>query len=454
MKIFIVGCGKVGYTLAEMLNEEGHELTVIDCKEKNLVTLNETLDVISYVGNGSSYRVLKEAGIAGADLLIAVTDKDEINLLSCLVARKAGHCRTIARVRHPEYYDEIHYLQEELGLFMAINPELSAANDILRLIQVPSAMEIDGFAKDRVNIVKFKLPNTSYWADKRIKDIVNKNIPFLVCVIERDGSVIIPTGNTVIKAGDNVSIVTDPQNSKSIFSISGVLQKPIKDVIVAGGGTITYYLARNLLENKIKVKIIAPKIDRCEVLSELLPEAIIIHGEPTNQRLLLEEGLERADAFVALTDYDEENIMISLFANRKSKAKLITKVDKMGFEKIINDFNFPIGSVITPKFITAEQILKCVRSMINTMDSNVEAVYRMGDNSVEALEFNVRGKCKVTNVALKNLNLKKEILICSIIRHGQLIIPTGNDEININDTVIIVTKMKGLKNIEDILVGR
>lgn len=454
MKIFIVGCGKVGYALAEMLNEEGHELTVIDSKEKNLITLTETLDVMSYVGNGSSYRVLRDAGIESADLLIAVTDRDEVNLLSCLVARKASHCRTIARVRHPEYYDEIHYLQEELGLFMAINPEYSAANDILHLIQMPSAMEIDGFAKDRVNMFKFKLPNTSYWADKRIKDIVNKTVPFLVCVIERDGSIIIPNGDTILRAGDNVSIVTDPQHSNYIFSASGVFQKPIKDVIVAGGGTLSYYLAKSLVENKIKVKIIAPKIERCEVLSELLPEAIIIHGDPTNQGLLLEEGLEKADAFAALTDYDEENIMISLFANRKSKAKLITKVDKMGFEKMISDFKFPVGSVITPKHITAEQILKCVRSMKNTVGSNVEAVYRMGDNRVEALEFRVKGKCKVTNIALKNLNFKKDILICSIIRHGKLIIPTGTDEISINDTVIIVTKLKGLKNIEDILISR
>ena len=454
MKIFIVGCGKVGYALAEMLNEEGHELTVIDSKEKNLITLTETLDVMSYVGNGSSYRVLRDAGIESADLLIAVTDRDEVNLLSCLVARKASHCRTIARVRHPEYYDEIHYLQEELGLFMAINPEYSAANDILHLIQMPSAMEIDGFAKDRVNMFKFKLPNTSYWADKRIKDIVNKTVPFLVCVIERDGSIIIPNGDTILRAGVNVSIVTDPQHSNYIFSASGVFQKPIKDVIVAGGGTLSYYLAKSLVENKIKVKIIAPKIERCEVLSELLPEAIIIHGDPTNQGLLLEEGLEKADAFAALTDYDEENIMISLFANRKSKAKLITKVDKMGFEKMISDFKFPVGSVITPKHITAEQILKCVRSMKNTVGSNVEAVYRMGDNRVEALEFRVKGKCKVTNIALKNLNFKKDILICSIIRHGKLIIPTGTDEISINDTVIIVTKLKGLKNIEDILISR
>ena len=449
-----MGCGKVGYALAEMLNEEGHELTVIDSKEKNLITLTETLDVMSYVGNGSSYRVLRDAGIESADLLIAVTDRDEVNLLSCLVARKASHCRTIARVRHPEYYDEIHYLQEELGLFMAINPEYSAANDILHLIQMPSAMEIDGFAKDRVNMFKFKLPNTSYWADKRIKDIVNKTVPFLVCVIERDGSIIIPNGDTILRAGDNVSIVTDPQHSNYIFSASGVFQKPIKDVIVAGGGTLSYYLAKSLVENKIKVKIIAPKIERCEVLSELLPEAIIIHGDPTNQGLLLEEGLEKADAFAALTDYDEENIMISLFANRKSKAKLITKVDKMGFEKMISDFKFPVGSVITPKHITAEQILKCVRSMKNTVGSNVEAVYRMGDNRVEALEFRVKGKCKVTNIALKNLNFKKDILICSIIRHGKLIIPTGTDEISINDTVIIVTKLKGLKNIEDILISR
>lgn len=451
MRIVIVGCGKVGYTLAEVLNEEGHKLTVIDNKEENLLNLTDNLDVMGLTGNGSSYRVLTEAGIKDADLLIAVTNKDEINLLSCLVAKKAGNCRTIARVRHPEYYDEIRFISEELGLFMAINPELAAATDIFNLVRAPSAMEIDSFAKGKANMVKLTLPNGSPWAGKRVKELPIKGLPFLVSIIDRQGSVVIPNGDSMIKAGDNLYVVTAPSDMERLFTSIGVTTKLIKDVMIAGGGTISYYLANMLVKNKIKTTIIVPSFERCQVLSELLPNAIIIHGDPTDQNILLEEGLANIDAFISLTDYDEENIMLALFAGKYSNAKLITKVDKMNFEKMVH--NFPIGSIITPKAITAEQMIRCVRSMQSAMNSNVESVYKLADGRVESLEFVVNGSSKVTNKPIRDLKLKDGILISTIIRNGKIVIPTGNDEIKINDRVIVVTTQKKITDLQYILEG-
>lgn len=449
MKIAIVGCGKVGYTLAETLNDEGHELTVIDSNEENLLNLNDNLDVMSYVGNGSSYRTLKDAGIENTDLLIAVTNRDEINLLSCLAAKKAGNCRTIARVRHPEYYDEIRFISEELGLLMAINPELAAATDIFNLIRVPSAMEMDTFAKGMANMVRLTLSRNSPWIDKRIKEISIRDLPFLVSAIDRNGKLIIPNGDTIIKYGDNLYVVVSPMDLNRLFAIIGIASKPIKDVIIAGGGTISYYLARMLLKHKIKVKIIVPRIDRCNVLSELLDNAIIIHGDPTNQNILLEEGIEKADAFVSLTDHDEENIMLALFVGKYSKAKLITKVDKMNFERMV--YNLPLGSIISPKLITAEEMVRCVRSMQSAMGSNVEAVYKIADGKAEASEFIIKGSSKITDKPIKTLHIRENTLICTIIRHGKVIIPMGDDVITTNDRVVIATTGKGPKYLEDII---
>ncbi|MCC8098364.1 MAG: Trk system potassium transporter TrkA, partial [Eubacterium sp.] len=422
---------------------------VIDSNKENLTNLNDNLDVMSYVGNGSSYSVLKEAGIENTDLLIAVTNKDEINLLSCLIAKKAGNCRTIARVRHPEYYDEIRFISEELGLFMAINPELAAATDIFNLIRVPSAMEMDTFAKGMANMVRLKLPRNSPWLDRRIKDISIKDLSFLVSVIERNGQLIIPNGNTIIKYDDNLYIVVFPGNMNDLFRVIGITSKPIKDVIIAGGGTISYYLAKMLLKQRVKVKMIVPTFDRCNVLSELLDDAIIIHGDPTNQNILLEEGIEKTDAFVSLTDHDEENIMLALFAGKYSKAKLITKVDKINFERMV--YNFPLGSILSHKMITAYEIVRCVRSMQSAMGSNVESVYKIADGKAEASEFVVKGSSKIINKPIKTLNIKEDSLICTIIRHGKVIIPLGDDVIVPNDRVVIATKGKGPRDLQDII---
>lgn len=455
MKIIVVGCGKVGYTLTEQLSAEGHDITIIESNDAKLESACTNLDVMGVSGNGTSYRVQQEAGIEEADLLIAVTNRDEINLLACLIAKKAGNCQTVARVRNPEYFKEIGFLKEELGLTMVINPERAAAAEIARLIQIPSAMEIDTFAKGRINLVKVEIPKDSAWVGMKISDISAKfSGNLLICVIERrsekgECQVLIPDGNTFLQGGDKISISVSPEHFNLLFQKVGVAHRIIKNVMIAGGSTISYYLAEQLLKSKIKVKIIDIKQSRCEELSELLPEAMVLEGDAANETLLNEEGIANTDAFVALTNFDEENIMLSLYANKVSKAKLFTKVNRIAFEGVISEI--PIGSVISPKNLTAEYIIRYVRSMQNSLGSNVEAVYRMMHNKVEALEFYIKEDSKVTNISLANLKLKPNLLICGIMRDGKKIIPTGQDELRKGDSVIVVTTNIGLNDIQEIM---
>ena len=452
MKIIIAGCGKVGYALAEQLNEEGHELTIIDTNEEKAGLVGNVLDVMCIQGNATSYRVQVEAGVKEADLMIAVTGKDEVNLLCCLIARKAGHCQTIARVRDPGYYAEIGFIKEELGLSLAINPELAAASDIARLIRIPSAMDVDAFAKGKVDLVRFRIPDGSSWSERKISEATKRfGFNMLICVVEKDGSheVIIPDGNTILHEGDYISVIVPPDKMKALFSSIGIESKMIRDVMIAGGGTLAYYLARMLLESKIQVKIIENNRARCDELSELLPKAMIIYGDASGTDLLREEGIESSDAFISLTGLDEENVMLSCYVGKVSKAKVITKINKINYGGIID--NFDIGSVISPKYLTAEHIIKYVRGMQNSMGSAVEAVYKLIDNKVEALEFFVKKDSKVLNVPLSDLKLKSNLLLCNIVRRGKLILPTGQDSIKAGDTVIVVTTHKGLDDIEDIL---
>lgn len=449
MKIIVVGFGKVGYVLADQLNNEGHDLTVIDLNENRMQYAISQLDIQAITGNGTSYRTQMEAGIQNSDLLIAVTDHDEINLLSCLIAKKAGNCHTIARVRNPEYSKEINFIKEELGLSMSINPERAAAMEIVHLIQIPSAMEIDTFARGRVNLIKFRVPTGSPILNIKVSDnALLKDC--LLCVVQRyDKSIIIPDGNTVLREGDIVSVIVPLNKIFRFFSSIGIKTRPIKDVLIVGGSTIAYYLAETLIKSRINVKIIEQKQSRCEELSALLPEAMIICGDASNRGVLDEEGIKNTDAFVSLTNLDEENIMLSLYANKISSAKIITKINKIDFEEVISDM--PIGSIICPKNITAEGIIRYVRSMQNSSEGNMETLYRMMDNRVEALEFIVREDSAVTNTPLMNLNLKENLLICCINRNGRIITPSGKDVILKGDSVVIVTTKLGLNNIRDII---
>lgn len=450
MITIIVGCGKVGSTLAEQLNREGHDVILIDVNSTALEKAASTFDVIGVVGNGISYSVQSEAGIEDADLFIAVTDSDEINLLSCLIAKKAGNCKTIARVRNPIYDSETTFLRNELGISMIINPEMAAASEIGRLVLFPSAIEIDTFARGRVELLKIQVPAGSVLHNMHVFDIVEKlKCDVLICAVERGDDVIIPGGNFILKELDTISFVASPKQTYNFFKKIGIKTSSIKHCMIVGGGKIAYHLAKHLLNLGIHVKIIERNRERCEELSILLPDAVIIQGDGTNETLLHEEGIEYAESFVSLTDVDEENILLSLFVASCSNAKIMTKINRISFKEIIGHLN--LGSIICPKNITAEHILQYVRAMQNSMGSNVETLYRIVNDKVEALAFNIKKDSPIIGITFDKMNLKSNLLICSIIRKGKTITPRGQDMIKVGDQVIVVTTNSGLKDICDIL---
>ncbi len=451
MNIIIAGCGKVGGALAEQLSREGHDITVVDERSEVVQHVANAADVIGIVGNGASYNIQKEAGIEKADLLIAVTNADEVNLLCCLIAKKAGGCQTIARVRNPVYHQEIRHIKEELGLSLVINPEWAAATEMARLLRFPKAIDIDTFAKGRIELLRFRMEEDNLLCGRKIRNISElSKCEVLICVVERGNQVLIPDGEFELKKDDTISIVASPLNASRFFRLIGIQTNQVKNTMIIGGGKMAFYLANRLLDMGIKVKIIDKDKAYCEKLCELLPKAIIIHGDGTDQELLAEEGLADSEGFVALTNMDEENVMLSLYAKEMSNAKKITKVSSNTYDNIISTLD--IGSVIHPKHITAENILQYVRAMQNSIGSNVETLYRLVDGRAEALEFIIREKGEATDIPLQTLELKPGLLVCAIHRRGKVIIPKGQDCLQLGDSVIIITtSCRELNDICDIL---
>ena len=451
MNIIIAGCGKVGTTLGEQLVRERHEVTFIDTAPELLKKVMGMIDVQVIEGNCTVYSTLKEAGIEHADLFIAVTDSDEINLLSCLIAKKASNCHTVARVRNPEYNEDIQFIKQEMGLSLTINPEWATAVEIARLIQIPSAMEVDSFANNRVNMIRFLIPEGSVLADMKVSDVGGAfKGSFLICVIERNHEIIIPSGDVVLKKGDNISVIMPLAEVDKMCKEVGIHTRNIKNVMIAGGGTMSYYLAKILNKANKRVKIIEMNRKRCELLSGLLPKTMIIHGDATDNKLLEEEDLAATDAFVALTGFDEENLFLSLHAKKVANAKNIVKINRIRVEEVSEELN--VGSVVSPKFITTEFILQYVRAMENSKSNNsIETLYRLMDNRVEALEFVVCDTPGLTGVQLQDLKLKKNLLLCCINRGGNIITPSGQDCLLEGDSVIVVTTHLGLKRLSDIL---
>lgn len=451
MKIIIVGCGKVGQKLTEKLSQEKeHDITVVDLSRKVVEKLINQYDVMGVVGNCSDLDTLKEAGIEESDLLIAVTGADELNLLTCLISKKAGGCNTIARVRQPEYRKTINLLKDDLGLEMIINPESAAALEIARVLRFPSAVQIDTFAKGRVEILKFKLPEGSVLDNMSIIQMSQKiSSDILVCGVERGDETFIPGGNFVLKSGDFISIVAPVGTAGQFFKKINIKTNRVKDAVIVGGGEIAYYLASRLLATGIKVKIVEIDEARCNELSELLPKATIINGDGTENRILLEEGLEYADSFIALTNIDEENIMLSLFAKSKTKAKIVTKINRISYDEVIPELG--LDTTVYPKDLAAEYIVEYVRAKNNSIGSNIETMHNILDGKAEALEFRIRENAAVVGIPIEQLKIKNNILIACIINNGKVIIPRGRDVISEGDTVIIVTTHVGFEDILDIL---
>ncbi len=450
LKILIIGCGKVGRTLVDQLCLEGHDITVIDKNSNRIQDMVNLYDVMGICGNGASFSVQKEAGIKDTDLVIAVTHSDELNLLCCTVAKQITDCSAIARVRTPDYNDDIGYLREKLGLARIINPELEAAKEVARILYLPGALEVNSFAHDQAELVKFKLPEGNILDKVKIMDMgkhIRHNI--LICAVKRDNEVYIPSGNFELNSGDIVSFIGTRKNCVRFFKEIGFDTHRVNDTMIVGGGKAAYYLADQLLRAGIEVKIIESDFQRCEELSTLLPGAIIINGDGTNEALLREEGLETTESFVPLTGIDEENIMLTLHAKQVSHAKIITKINRITFKNVISQLD--LGSVIYPKYITSEKILAYVRAKEESRNSNIETLHHWSDNRVEAIEFHVREESVVTNKTLLELQLKDNLLVCFISRKGRIFIPTGQDMIQVGDEVMIVTTHTGFHDLTDIL---
>lgn len=449
LHIIIVGCGKVGATLTEQLSKEGHDITLIDKDASKIQDLTNTYDVMGVVGNGASFSVQMEAGIEQADLMIAVTGSDELNLLCCTVAKRVGDCAAIARVRTPDYSDEVEYLQEKLGLTRIINPELEAASEIARILYLPTALGVNPFSRGRVETVRFKIPQGNMLHEKKLAALGSISDNLLICAVERGKEIYIPSGSFEIKEGDIISFIATAKEAKIFLKKIGCQTQQVKDTLIIGGGIAAYYLAKQLLDMGIKVTIIEEKKSRCEELSVLLPEAIIINGDGTNQELLKEEGIERVESFVPLTGMDEENILLTLHAQIVSKAKIVTEINRTNFNNVMDTLQ--LDSVIYPKYIIAETIIAYVRAKKDSMNSNIETLYHLFDSRVEAIEFLVTEESNVTNIPLKTLHLKNNLLVTCINRSGKIIIPGGDDCIEVGDTVIVVTTHTGFHDIQDIL---
>ena len=448
MKIVLVGGGKVGTALARQLSEEGHNVTVIDTNKARVEHIGESYDVMSILGNGSSITTLSEAGVEEADVFIAVTGSDELNLLCCMFAKKAGHCHAIARVRNPSYSHELDFIKKQIGISAIINPEMAAAKEISHLLRFPGASKIDTFADGRVRLIKFALPDA-------LDGVAIREIPtrlksdILVCAVEREGGVIIPNGNFVLQKGDQVTFLATQEKAHAFFQQLHLPVQPVRNALIVGGGAIAYYLSQELLENHVRVRIVERDPARCNVLAESLPEAQILNEDGSNRDFLLSEGLESTEAFVALTNIDEENVLLTLFAKKHSRGKLVTKINRLEFDDILAGLD--LGSIVYPKYMTCDYIVQYVRALQNEAGNNIKTLYRILDDRVEALEFTVHEESRATGVPLSQLHLKKNLLLCCITRGDHILIPRGGDQIQVGDNVIVVTLEHGLHDLRDIV---
>ena len=449
LNIIIVGCGTVGRTLVEQLSKENHNITIIDSDSERISNITNQFDVLGIVGNGASFKVQREAGIADADLIIAVTDSDELNLLCCTVASRVTECSAIAKVSKPAYSHELDYIKEKLGLAMIINPEYEAAREISRVLCLPTALEVSSFAHGKAELVKIRIPNGNMLDSKTVADIGSVTKDVLICAVERNNTIHIPGGDFELKSGDVISFVSPSKQVGDFLKQIGFKSNKVSDAMIIGGNDAGFYLAKMLTANGIAVKLIEKDKERCEEISASIPKAVVINGIGTDEDLLIEEGISSCEAFVSLTNSDEENILLALNAKQNSTAKLVTKINRISFKQAINTLD--LGSVVYPRYITSESIIAYVRAKKASMGSNVETLYHMFDNRAEAVEFKVDKPSKVTNVPIMDLKLKNDLLICFISRRGKIIIPSGQDCILPGDNVMIVTTHSGFNDISNIL---
>ena len=438
MRIVIVGDGKVGITLTQRLALEGHDLVIIDNNRKVLQETAAKYDVIGIVGNGASLRTQREAEVGKADLLIAASSADEVNMLCCILGRKLGVKRSIARVRNPEYTEQLSLLKEDLGLSMTINPEYAAANEMLNLIHFPAALRRETFAKGRAEIIELKLNKDNILCGKYLRELLQlTKIPVLVCAVERGSEVFIPAGDFQLRTGDSIYVTGTYSNLAAFVQKLDFVEKKIRNIMLIGGSRIAFYLARSLMAEDYNVKIIEMDAARCQELAAELPNAQIIHADGTQTEVLEAEGIEDADAFITLTDLDEVNIVLSMYAKQLGVYKVITKINRMEYDDLCTRMD--VESTVSPKDIVCNDIVGYVRAIENTSISSVQSLHRLVQDKVEALEFIVTDRTRNLETPLKDLPIKPGILIACINRRGRIIIPGGNDFLRRDDTVMIVT---------------
>lgn len=449
MKIIIVGIGKLGEYLAKNLVKENNEVTLVDVDFSTSMDVVNNEDVNYIVGSGLDANVLIEAGISDADLLISVMENDEQNVMCSLLGKKLGAEHTIARIRTPEYSNSVNILKDELGLSMLINPEALTANQIAKALSIPSAMDATTFLKGRVQLVSFRVKENSPIDRITVSSISKKVENLIICAIERDEKIIVPTGNTKLQANDKIFVSGTNKSINKFLILSELIQEKTKKVIISGGSNTAIYLAKSLLEMGMQVKIIEISPERCMTLSEKLPGALIINGDVSDQNVLFEEGIESCDAFVALTSIDEENIVYSMFAAMQKVPKIITKINHINLEGIVEKSH--IDTVITPHKIATGQIVKYIRAMQNSDKSSCEAIYKINDDLFEMLEFTVRDDFKALDCKIKEIKFKDGVLIIAIMRGKSIIFPTGNDEIKESDTIVVIDTNDEIRDINDIL---
>ncbi|MEI3036125.1 MAG: Trk system potassium transporter TrkA [Oscillospiraceae bacterium] len=442
MKIIVVGDGKVGLTLTEQLSKEEHDIVVIDKNPTVLQNSQETFDVMVVPGNGASRQVLLEAGAQDADLVIAATSADEINLLCCLTAKKLGCTHTIARVRNPEYAGQLVFLKDELGLSMVINPEATAAREMFQILQFPSFLNRDRFAKGRVEIVELKVEKGCTIIGKYLHELhENAKVKVLVCAVERGEQVYIPSGNFKIEEGDKIHVTAETRDLTKLIHYLGIPLPKMRDVVIVGGSRLGYYLANMLIQSGVKVKIIEIDYERCLQLSELLPKALIINGDGCQQKLLNEEVYGKADAVISLLNIDEVNLVISMYAKKLGVPKVIAKIDRIEYMNVFKSFTEE--SFISPKNLICNDVLRYVRAVGNSGEGSMLTLYRLIGNQVEAIEFLAGKDTHFLGVPFSKVPMRPNLLIASIRRDDRTIFPTGSDCIQLGDRVLIVTTESG-----------
>ena len=451
LKIIIVGVGKIGQTLVKLLTKEGHNIVIIDKNEKVASEIANAYDCMGVVGNAASHSVLDDAGVMDADIFISMTASDEFNLLCCTIAKQYNEdLATIARVRSPEFAEDSAYLRETLGMAMIVNPEYETARETARILFLPTALSINTFAHGQAELIRIKIPENNMLAGKTLGELSRNITDGLIIVgVEHEDDVFIPNGSSRIEAGDIISFVSTRKKTIAFLKAIGFPTRSVSDTLIVGGGTSSYYLSKELIRSGIDVKIIESNPARCEQLSILVPRASIINADGTKEELLYEAGLTHAESFVPLTGIDEENILLTLYARSVSDAKVVTKINRIYFDKVIDSLD--LGSVVTPKNICAETILSYVRARQASLDSNLEVLYRLFNNRAEAMEFTVREQSGITGIPLKDLSTKNGVIISFIKRGKDVIIPSGSDTIEVGDSVMVVTTHSGFTDLTDIL---